>query len=147
MRLSVLGKAVTFFLGFAGKTCMNSQQICGASSFIFFGDQRITVRKIVKRSNLDYDRRCSLTRISAYRTLYVGGRPWSNSLVFVGKYGCPDSAHVDIVRFMVYYTIPWVSSRIFRDSRFERMLLLYGFNGNDYGLALLRSWTPNSKQR
>jgi len=92
----------------------------------------------------------TLSRISGTSVDYmVAGALGAISLVFVGKYWFPILLMSTLCGFMVYYTIPWVSSRIFRDFRFERMLMLYGVSTGTLstGLALLRVMDPEFKTK
>jgi ESS family glutamate:Na+ symporter len=144
-------KGVTFLLSFAGKTGMELATNLWGLNFIFSALIAILVRKIVDALKLGYvvdDN--TLTRISGMSVDYmVAGALAAISLVFVGKYWFPILLMSTLCGFMVYYTIPWVSSRIFRDFRFERMLMLYGVSTGTLstGLALLRVMDPEFKSK
>lgn len=144
-------KGVTILLGFAGKTGMELATNLWGINFIFSALIAILVRKIIDALKLGYmvddD---SLTRISGMSIDYmVAGALAAISLVFVGKYWFPIVLMSTLCGFMVYYTIPWLSSRIFRDLRFERMLMLYGVSTGTLstGLALLRVMDPDFKTK
>lgn len=144
-------KAVSFLLGFAGKAGAELATNLWGINFIFSAMIAIVVRKIMDIFRighvLDDD---ALTRISGMSVDYmVAGALAAISLVFVGKYWFPILLMSTLCGFMVYYTIPWVSSRIFRDFRFERMLMIYGVSTGTLstGLALLRVMDPEFKTK
>ena len=144
-------KGLTFVLGFAGKTGMELAANLWGINFIFSAIIAIIIRKIIDALKLGYvldDN--SLTRISGVAVDYmVAGALAAISLVFVGKYWFPILLMSTLCGFMVYYTIPWVCSRIFRDFRFERMLMLYGISTGTLstGLALLRVMDPEFRTK
>lgn len=135
-------KGLTLVLGFAGKAGMELATNLWGINFIFSAIIAIIVRKIIDALKLGYvldDN--SLTRISGMAVDYmVAGALAAISLVFVGKYWFPILLMSTLCGIMVYYMLPWVCSRIFRDFRFERMLMLYGVSTGTLstGLALLR---------
>lgn len=144
-------KAVSFLLGFAGKAGAELAANLWGINFIFSAMIAIVVRKIIDLFRighvLDDD---ALTRISGMSVDYmVAGALAAISLVFVGKYWLPILLMSTLCGVMVYYTIPWVSSRIFRDFRFERMLMIYGVSTGTLstGLALLRVLDPEFKTK
>ncbi len=144
-------KVLTFFLSFAGKAGMELATNLWGINFIFSAIIAIIMRKIIDMLKLGYvidDE--SMTRISGISVDYmVAGALAAISLVFVGKYWFPILLMSTICGFMVYYTVPWVSSRMFRDFRFERMLMLYGVSTGTLstGLALLRVMDPEFKTK
>jgi ESS family glutamate:Na+ symporter len=144
-------KGLTLVLGFAGKAGMELATNLWGINFIFSAIIAIIVRKIIDALKLGYvldDN--SLTRISGMAVDYmVAGALAAISLVFVGKYWFPIVLMSTLCGFMVYYTLPWVCSRIFRDFRFERMLMLYGVSTGTLstGLALLRVMDPEFKTK
>ncbi|MHB0854723.1 MAG: sodium/glutamate symporter family protein [Rectinema subterraneum] len=144
-------KGLTLVLGFAGKAGMELATNLWGINFIFSAIIAIIVRKIIDALKLGYvldDN--SLTRISGMAVDYmVAGALAAISLVFVGKYWFPILLMSTLCGIMVYYTLPWVCSRIFRDFRFERMLMLYGVSTGTLstGLALLRVMDPEFKTK
>ncbi len=144
-------KGVSFLLGFAGKAGTELATNLWGINFIFSAMIAIVVRKIMDLLKLghvlDDD---ALTRISGMSVDYmVAGALGAISLVFVGKYWFPILLMSTLCGFMVYYTVPWVCSRIFRDFRFERMLMLYGVSTGTLstGLALLRVLDPEFRTK
>jgi len=144
-------KGISFLLGFAGKAGLELATNLWGINFIFSAIIAIVVRKIIDLLKLGYiidDN--SMTRISGVSVDYmVAGALAAISLVFVGKYWFPILLMSTICGFMVYYTLPWVCSRIFRDFRFERMLMLYGVSTGTLstGLALLRVMDPEFRTK
>lgn len=144
-------KGLTLVLGFAGKAGMELATNLWGINFIFSAIIAIIVRKIIDALKLGYvldDN--SLTRISGMAVDYmVAGALAAISLVFVGKYWFPILLMSTLCGIMVYYMLPWVCSRIFRDFRFERMLMLYGVSTGTLstGLALLRVMDPEFKTK
>ena len=92
----------------------------------------------------------TLTRISGFSVDFmVAGALAAISLVFVGKFWLPILVMSTICGLMVFVTVPWMSSRMFRDFKFERMLMLYGVSTGTLstGLALLRVMDPEFKSK
>jgi len=144
-------KGVSFLLGFAGKAGAELATNLWGINFIFSAMIAIVVRKIMDLLRIGYvlddD---ALTRISGMSVDYmVAGALAAISLVFVGRYWFPILLMSTLCGFMVYYTIPWLSSRIFRDFRFERMLMIYGVSTGTLssGLALLRVMDPEFRTK
>jgi len=111
----------------------------------------IVVRKLIDRLKVGYaiddD---TLTRISGFSVDFmVAGALAAISLVFVGQYWLPILVMSTICGLMVTITVPWMSSRMFNDFRFERMLMLYGVSTGTLstGLALLRVMDPEFKTK
>jgi ESS family glutamate:Na+ symporter len=69
------------------------------------------------------------------------------SLVFIGRYWFPILLMTSLCGIMALVITPWSCSRMFRDNRFERMLMIYGVNTGTLstGLALLRVTDPEYK--
>lgn len=144
-------RGISFLLGFAGEAGTELAANLWGINFIFSAIIAIIVRKIMDLLKVGYvlddD---ALSRISGTSVDYmVAGALGAISLVFVGKYWFPILLMSTLCGFMVYYAIPWVSSRIFRDFRFERMLMLYGVSTGTLstGLALLRVMDPEFKTK
>jgi ESS family glutamate:Na+ symporter len=147
----LLLKALTFFLSFAGKTGMDLATNFWGINFIFSALTAIIVRKVIDLLKighvLDDD---TLTRVSGFSVDYmVAGALAAISLVFIGKYWFPILVMSTICGLMVTVTVPWMSSRMFKDYKFERMLMLYGVSTGTLstGLALLRVMDPEFKTK
>ncbi|MCX7026185.1 MAG: sodium:glutamate symporter [Spirochaetes bacterium] len=147
----LLLKGLTFLLSFAGKTGMDLATNFWGVNFIFSAISAIFVRKLMdlfKISHvLDDD---TLTRISGFSVDFmVAGALGAISLVFIGRYWFSILVMSTICGLMVTITVPWMSSRMFKDFKFERMLMLYGVSTGTLstGLALLRVMDPEFKTK
>ena len=71
------------------------------------------------------------------------------SLVFVGQYWLPLLTISTFGGVSVVFTVPWMCSRVFKDHRYERMVMLFGVSTGTLstGLALLRIVDPEFKTK
>lgn len=144
-------KGLTFLLSFAGKAGMDLATNFWGINFIFSAIIAIVIRKLIDRFHIGhvFDNE-TLTRISGFSVDYmVAGALAAISLVFIGKYWLPLLIMSTLCGIMVFITVPWMSSRMFHDYRFERMLMLYGVSTGTLstGLALLRVMDPEFKTK
>ena len=74
----------------------------------------------------------------------VAGAIAAISLVFVGKYWIEILLLASVCGILTTVTVPWMASRMFKDYRFERMMMIYGCSTGTLstGLALLRVLDP-----
>ncbi|TXT44008.1 MAG: glutamate:Na+ symporter ESS family [Spirochaetes bacterium] len=147
----LLLKGLTILLGFAGKVGMELATNFWGINFIFSAITAIVVRRLIDlfkiSHTLDDD---TLTRVSGFSVDFmVSGALAAISLVFVGRFWFPILLMSTICGLMVTFTVPWISSRMFRDYKFERMLMLYGVSTGTLstGLALLRVMDPEFKTK
>ncbi len=147
----LLLKGLTLVLGFAGKTGAELAANFWGINFIFSAISAIVVRRLIELLKLGYvlddD---TLTRVSGFSVDFmVAGALAAISLVFVGKYWFPILLMSTVCGLMVSITVPWMSSRMFNDYKFERMLMLYGVSTGTLstGLALLRVMDPEFKSK
>lgn len=147
----LLLKGLTILLGFAGKTGAELATNFWGINFIFSALCAIIVRKVIDLLKighvLDDD---TLTRVSGFSVDFmVSGALAAISLVFVGKYWLPIVVMSTLCGLMITFTVPWMSSRMFNDYKFERMLMLYGVSTGTLstGLALLRVMDPEFKTK
>jgi glutamate:Na+ symporter, ESS family len=147
----LLLKGITFLLGFAGKAGAELATNFWGINFIFSAVTAIFVRKLIDIFHLghvlDDD---TLTRVSGFSVDFmVAGALAAISLVFVGKYWLPILVMSTLCGIMVFITVPWMSSRMFNDFKFERMLMLYGVSTGTLstGLALLRVMDPEFRTK
>lgn len=147
----LLLKGLTFLLGFAGKMGAELATNLWGINFIFSAISAIITRKVIDLLKighvLDDD---TLTRVSGFSVDFmVAGALAAISLVFVGKYWLPILVISTIGGLMISITVPWMSSRMFHDFQFERMLMLYGVSTGTLstGLALLRVMDPEFKTK
>ena len=147
----LLLKGLSILLSFAGKAGAELATNFWGINFIFSALCAIIVRRVLDAAKishvLDDD---TLSRISGFSVDYmVAGAIAAISIAFVGKYWFPIVLMSSICGFMVFVTVPWMSSRMFRDHQFERMLMLYGVSTGTLstGLALLRVMDPEFKTK
>jgi ESS family glutamate:Na+ symporter len=147
----LLLKGLTILLGFAGKTGAELAANFWGINFIFSAITAIVVRRFIdifKKGHLMDDD--TLTRVSGFAVDFmVAGALAAISLVFIGKFWFPILLMSTICGLMVTITVPWMSSRMFNDSKFERMLMLYGVSTGTLstGLALLRVMDPEFRSK
>jgi ESS family glutamate:Na+ symporter len=142
---------LTALLGLAGKAGRDLGANLWGMNFIFSALTAMIVRAIINRLKLghilDND---GLSRISGIAVDYmVTGSLAAISLVFVWHYWLPLLVVSTVGGLAVTLTLPWMSSRIFRDHRYERMVMLYGVSTGTLstGLALLRIVDPEFKTK
>jgi len=147
----LLLKALTWALGFAGNAGRELAVNLWGMNFIFSALTAMLVRAIVDKLRIGYvlddD---SLSRISGIAVDYmVTGSLAAISLVFVGRYWLPLLLLSTFGGVIVAITIPWLCSRIFRDHRYERMIMIFGVSTGTLstGLALLRILDPEFKTK
>lgn len=144
-------KGLSWLLAFAGNMGKELANNFWGINFIFSAIMAIVVRRIMDRLKISYvlddD---SLSRISGFSVDYmVAGALAAISIVSVGQYWLPILLMSTVCGLMVFVTVPWMSSRMFRDHQFERMLMLYGVSTGTLstGLALLRVMDPEFKTK
>ena len=116
-------------------------------SFVFAALTALVVKGILNIFGLQYtiDNGC-MTRISGISVdLMVSGAIGAISLVVVVKYWIPITVICILGGIIVMVTVPWFCSRLFKDHRFERTLIVYGACTGTMptGLALLRVIDPD----
>ncbi|PKL07430.1 MAG: sodium:glutamate symporter [Spirochaetae bacterium HGW-Spirochaetae-7] len=147
----VLLSGIGALLGLAGKAGRDLAYNLWGMNFIFSALTAMIVRSIINRMKLGYmlddD---SLSRLSGIAVDYmVTGSLAAISLVFVGRYWLPLLTVSTLGGLTVLFTVPWMCSRVFRDHRYERMIMLYGVSTGTLstGLALLRILDPEFKSK
>lgn len=147
----VLLKGLSALLGLAGNTGRELATNLWGINFIFSALTAMLVRAVFDKLKiahvLDDD---GLSRISGMAVDYmVTGSLAAISLVFVGRYWFPLLAVSTIGGLAITLTVPWFCSRIFRDHRYERMIMIYGVSTGTLstGLALLRILDPEFKTK
>lgn len=136
------------FLGDAGNNLANN---LWGINFIFAALVAMLARKIIDSLKIghliDDD---SMSRISGISVDYmVASAIAAISLVFIGKFWLPILVVSTAGGIVTTITVPWLSSRIFRDASYERMIMIYGMSTGTLssGLALLRIVDPEFKTR
>lgn len=142
---------LTWLLHFAGPTGMELATNLWGLNFVFSAIIAIFVRKLVDAAKLDHllddD---TLSRITGFSVDFMlAGSIAAISLTFVVAYWFPIVLMTALCGLMTLVVTPWMCSRMFHDSRFERMLMIYGVNTGTLstGLALLRVTDPEFKTR
>lgn len=143
----LLLKFLTYLLSFAGNAGMELAVNLWGISFVFAALVALAFKGILNLFGLQYtlDNGC-LTRISGISVdLMVAGAIGAISLVVVAKYWIPIAIICVFGGLLVMSTVPWFCSRLFKDHRFERTLIIYGACTGTMptGLALLRVIDPD----
>lgn len=142
---------LSYLLSFAGKAGTELANNLWGINFIFSSVTALLVRFVLDQLHLgrhfDDD---ALSRISGFAIDFmVAAALAAISLVFVAQYWLPIVIISTIGGLVTLYAVPWWSSRIFRDHRFERMIMLFGVSTGTLstGLALLRIVDPEFKTK
>ncbi|RKY49353.1 MAG: sodium:glutamate symporter [Candidatus Neomarinimicrobiota bacterium] len=139
-------KFLTWLLSFAGKLGMDLAVNLWGISFVFAALTALAVRKVFHSIRIDYvmDNGC-LTRISGFAVdVMVAASLGAISIVVVRKYWLPILVISTVGGIIISLSVPWFCSRIFRDHKFHRTLIVYGASTGTMptGLALLRVIDP-----
>ncbi len=147
----LLLKTLTWALGFIGDVGRELAVNLWGLNFIFSALTAMLVRLVVDKLRVGYllddD---SLSRVSGMAVDYmVTGSLAAISLVFVGRYWLPLLLVSTVGGIVITLTVPWFCSRIFKDYRYERMIMIYGVSTGTLstGLALLRILDPEFKSK
>jgi ESS family glutamate:Na+ symporter len=140
-----------WLLGFAGQAGKELAANFWGINFIFSAIIAISLRKLIDAAglgrHLDSD---TLSRISGFSVDYmVAGSIAAISLVFVGRYWLPILVLSTACGIITTLSVPWICARLFRDLRFERMIMIFGVSTGTLstGLALLRVLDPEFRSR
>jgi glutamate:Na+ symporter, ESS family len=147
--LALLG--LTGLLALAGPSGKELGANLWGINFIFSSLVAIVLRRIVDAIGigrvLDDD---TLSRTSGFAVDFmVAGSIAAIAIAFVGEYWLPIILMSTLCGLMTTGIVPWFCSRVFKDFRFERMLMIYGVSTGTLstGLALLRIMDPEFKTR
>ncbi len=142
---------ISYLLSFAGKPGVQLATNLWGVNFIFSALTGLVVRRFVNFIKVDHTfDDDTFARISGFSVDFmIAGSLAAISLVFVGEFWFPLLLITTVGGIMTLIITPWVSSRLFRTERFERMLMLYGVSTGTLstGLALLRVLDPEFKTR
>ncbi len=143
----LLLKLLTWLLSFAGNAGIELAVNLWGISFVFAALTALAFKGLLNLLNLQHtlDNGC-LTRISGISVdLMVSGAIGAISLVVVVQYWIPIAVMCTIGGIVVMVTVPWTCSRLFKDNRFDRTLIIYGACTGTMptGLALLRVIDPD----
>jgi len=138
-------------LGLAGKAGRDLAYNLWGMNFIFSALTAMVVRAVMNRLKLAHVLDDGgLSRISGIAVDFmVTGSLAAISLVFVGQYWLPLLSVSTIGGIVITLTVPWFCSRIFKDHRYERMIMIFGVSTGTLstGLALLRILDPEFKTK
>jgi ESS family glutamate:Na+ symporter len=140
-------KLITYLLSFIGPLGEELAVNLWGLNFVFAALTAILVKVIIGKLGIQYtlDNQ-ALNRVAGFSVdLMVSAAVGAISLVVVMKYWIPITVMALIGGFLVLATVPWFCSRIFRDHRFDRLMIIYGgMTGTmPTGLALLRVIDPD----
>lgn len=142
---------ISRLLSFAGSAGSDLASNLWGINFIFSSLVALLLRRIVNVADLGYllddD---TLSRTSGFAVDFmVAGSVGAIALTFVGQYWLPILLMSTLCGLMTMIVVPWFCSRIFKDCRFERMLMIYGVSTGTLstGLALLRVMDPEFKTK
>jgi len=142
----LLLKAISWALGFAGNAGRELAVNLWGINFIFAALTAQVVKFAIRKLKLSHTADdATLSRISGFAVDYmVAGAIAAISLVFVGKYWMEILILGVVCGSITTVTVPWMASRMFKDYRFERMMMIYGCSTGTLstGLALLRVLDP-----
>ncbi len=142
----LLLKGLSFALSFAGKPGEQLAATFWGLSFIFAALVGLLMKQVLKVTNTQHIMdNLTLNRISGFSVdLMVTSAIAAISLVVVSRYWLPILIVTGVGAFVTTYSVIWFGSRIFRDNRFFRTLLIFGVSTGTLstGLALLRVVDP-----
>jgi ESS family glutamate:Na+ symporter len=116
-------------------------------SFIFAALIGLAVKHFIQAVRVDHiiDTR-TMNRVSGLSVdVMVTSAIGAISLVAVSSYWVPILVIAAVGAILTFTTVPWIASRVFRDHKFHRMLLIFGVSTGTLstGLALLRVIDPD----
>ncbi len=136
-----------YLLSFVGPAGEQLAATFWGLSFIFAALMGLLMKQILSRTNTQHIMdNLTLNRITGFSVdLMVTSAIAAISLVMVSKYWIPIFTIAIIGTVVVSFTTIWFASRIFRDHRFLRTLLIFGVSTGTLstGLALLRVVDPD----
>lgn len=139
-------KGLTFALSFAGKPGEQLAATFWGLGFIFAALIGLLMKQVLKATHTQHIMdNLTLNRISGFSVdLMVASAIAAISLVIVSKYWLPILIVTGAGAIITTYSVIWFGSRIFRDNRFLRTLLIFGVSTGTLstGLALLRVVDP-----
>jgi len=138
---------LTVLLGFLGNLGTELAVNLWGINFIFSAIIAMLVKFVMQKLDIHYVLdNGSLTRISGLSVdLMVTAAIAAISLVVVGQYWLPILILTTVGGLLAFYTLPWITSRMFEDHQFFRSLILFGVSTGTMptGLALLRVVDPD----
>jgi ESS family glutamate:Na+ symporter len=143
----LLLKLLTYLLSFLGPLGHDLAVNLWGISFVFAALLALVAKGVIQKLGIQHtvDNQ-ALNRISGFSVdLMVSAAVGAISLVVVKQYWLPIVIMAGIAGPMIILTVPWFCSRIFRDHRFDRLMIIYGAVTGTMptGLALLRVIDPD----
>lgn len=143
----LLLRLLTFLLAFAGKPDNDLAVNLWGISFIFAALVALLAKKVLQVLRIEHIvDNGTLTRISGSSVdMMVTGAIAAISIVIVARYWVPILIMSMLAGLLTIVTVPWLCSRLFKDHRFHRTLIIFGVSTGTLptGLALLRVIDPN----
>lgn len=140
-------KFITFLLSFAGDLGRDLAVNLWGISYVFAAITSLLMKRIIRGLKIDHTLdNGTLTRISGTAVdLMVTASIGAISLVVVMEYWLPILAMCLVGGALTLLTVPWICSRVFKDHRLPRTLIIYGASTGTMptGLALLRVLDPD----
>ncbi len=138
---------ITYLLSFAGKLGHDLAVNLWAISFIFAALVGLAAKMVLKRLRVEHTiDNHTLTRLAGISVdLMVAASIGAISLVVVTEFWLPILVLSILGGVLTLITVPWICSRMFRDHKFHRTLIIFGASTGTLptGLALLRSIDPD----
>ncbi len=142
----LLLQGLTHVLSLAGNAGRELATNLWGLHFIFAALITMLIKRVVTALKVDFVLdNGSLTRISGTAVdIMVAAAIGAISLVVVGRYWLPILIMGVSAGILALLTLPWLASRLFRDHKFHRTLILFGAATGTMptGLALLRVIDP-----
>ncbi len=143
----LLLRFLTFLLSFAGPLGNELAVNLWGISFVFAALTALLSKKLISILGIHYTiDNHALNRIAGYSVdLMVSAAVGAISIVVVVKYWIPITVMCGVGGALTLITVPWFCSRVFRDHRFVRLIIIYGAVTGTMptGLALLRVIDPD----
>ncbi len=146
--LSYLGlRLLTYLLSFAGELGTDLAVNLWAINFVFATITALGVKRLLSVFRVDHVLDSgALARISGTSVdILVSAAIGAISLVVVGRYWGPIVIISLVTGVFVFFSVPWIASRLFKDYRFHRTVIIFGAMTGTLptGLALLRVVDPD----
>ncbi len=140
-------KLISYLLSFIGPLGEELAVNLWGINFVFAAITAILAKQLIKFFKMQYTiDNHALTRIAGFSVdVMVAAAVGAISIVVVMRYWVPIVVMSVTGGVLVLITVPWMGSRIFKDHRFDRLMILYGgMTGTmPTGLALLRVIDPD----
>ena len=143
----LLLKLITHLLSYAGPLGEQLAVNLWGIAYIFCAITTLLLKGFIKKLKFEHTLdNGSLTRISGFSVdVMVTASIAAISIVVVKEYWLPILLLCVVAGTLVMITVPWLCSRLFRDHRFHRTMMIFGVSTGTMptGLALLRVIDPD----